>query len=111
MPRVDFGRAEGGKEARFPLVEALRVERVPKAEQAVVKVVAELVEERPEERAKRDHLAALRGEHPHRDAIPTAAVRRDVETLELATPERRPAAPHPPPPPTAPAPTRTRRTD
>src|SRR5512144_2821954 len=53
---------------RLALVEAFGVERLRQPEHLVVEVVAELVHECPQERAKRDDVLALRRAHPHGDA-------------------------------------------
>jgi hypothetical protein len=44
------------KEARFALVEALRVERIAQVQERVVEMVADLVQQRAEEGPERDHL-------------------------------------------------------
>src|SRR5882724_7810853 len=74
--RADLAGAERMKETRFALVEALRVQRVAEVEERVVEVVAELVEERPQEGLEGDDLSALRGQHPDRDHVAAAPVAR-----------------------------------
>lgn len=53
------------EEAGFALVEALSMEGVLEAEEFVIKVVTEFVQEGPQEGPKGHHLTALRRAHPH----------------------------------------------
>jgi hypothetical protein len=94
MLSVNVGRAKRVKQARFALVEALRVQRVAEVEQGVVQVMAELVQQRPEEGAVGHHLAALGGQHPDSDDVTAVTVRGCVETLQLAAAERGAAGRH-----------------
>src|SRR5256886_17405900 len=66
---VNVPRPERVKKTRFPLVEALRVQRVAQVEVGVVEVMADLVKQRAEKGPVGDHLAALCGDHPQPDGV------------------------------------------
>src|SRR5262245_10353776 len=88
---VDSAGVEGVKEARFTLVEPLRMEGFAQPEERVVEVMAKLVEERAEKGAIGDHLPPLGSEHPQRDHVAAATAGRRVEPLELSAVQRRAA--------------------
>src|SRR6185436_7862696 len=79
------------EQARFALEESLGVKRVLELEQLVIQVMAELVEQRPQERPKRDHAPVMRGPHPHRDDGWRAFLGRFVQAVQLARARARPA--------------------
>lgn len=52
------------EEAGFAFVEALGVKGLLKAEELVIEVMADFVEESPQERSKGDHATLFRRPHP-----------------------------------------------
>ena len=91
-PAVDSSAQQRGDEARFALVEALGVEGFRQLVELVVEVMAELVDQRAQERLERDDVPARRGAHPDGDPRRRALVVRLVETVELAARRRRDVA-------------------
>ena len=71
-------------EERFALEKTRGVERFLEAQQLVIKVMADLVGEGAQEGAELDHLAALGGVHPYRDARRVAVFTRLVEAVQFA---------------------------
>ena len=81
---------------RFALVESLGVEGFLESEQLVVEMMAELMDQRAQERLECDHLLLLRGTHPDGDARGLAVILGLVQSVQLAVavgrPARRPSA-------------------
>ena len=65
------------------------MERLLELVHLVVEVVADLVNQRAQERAERDDLLPLRGAHPHGDARRDAALLGLVEAVQFAVVGRR----------------------
>jgi len=72
------------EEAGFALVEAFGVERFFEAEEFVIEVVAEFVEEGPEESTEGDDPTVYRRAHPHADARGSPALGGCVEAVQFA---------------------------
>ena len=81
------------EQARFPLEEPFGVERRRQPEHAQVEVVANLVEERAQERPERDDAGVARRAHPDLDVGAAAHVER-VQAVQLAAGERWPDLEH-----------------
>jgi len=71
------------EEARFALVEAFGVEGFFEVEEFVIEVVAEFVEEGPEESSESDDPTVYRRAHPHADARGSPSLGGCVEAVQF----------------------------
>src|SRR6185503_21380847 len=81
--RRRLARHELVEQAALALEEALRVEGIGKAQVGVVEVMADLVQQRAQERAESDDALVGDRAHPDADARRTSVVAR-VEAVQLA---------------------------
>jgi hypothetical protein len=72
------------EEAGFSLVETLGVEGLLEAEEFIIQVVAEFVEEGPEESSEGDDPTVYRRAHPHGHAGGSPSLGGRVEAVEFA---------------------------